>query len=53
LGALRERTELLLNNEPVNTITAKRNEATSRVQRLNQEAAELEQQAERVRAGQK
>ncbi|HEV7906256.1 MAG TPA: alpha/beta fold hydrolase [Pyrinomonadaceae bacterium] len=52
LDALRERTELLLSDEPANTVTTKRNEATSRAQRLNEEADELQQKAERVRAGQ-
>jgi predicted esterase len=52
LAALRERTELLLSDEPFNTVTVKRNEAAIRAERLNQEADELQQKAERVRAGQ-
>lgn len=51
LAALRERAELLLSDEPVNTVTSKRNEAAIRAQRLNQEADELQQKAGRVRAG--
>jgi poly(3-hydroxybutyrate) depolymerase len=52
IEAMRERAELLLSDEPVNSITAKRNEAANRAERLNQEADELEQKAERIRAGQ-
>lgn len=52
IAALRERAELLLSDEAVNTVTSKRNEAAIRAQRLNQEADELQQKAERVRAGQ-
>ncbi|PYS77522.1 MAG: hypothetical protein DMF67_07020 [Acidobacteria bacterium] len=50
--AMRERAELLLSDEPPNTVTAKMNEASVRAERLNQEANELEQKAERMRAGQ-
>jgi hypothetical protein len=49
---LRERAELLLNNEPADAITIKRNEAVVRLERLKKEAEELEQKAERIRSGQ-
>ena len=49
---MRERAELLLSDEPANTITIKRNEAVAKVDRLKKEAEELEQKAERIRAGQ-
>src|SRR5215510_11232561 len=52
LEAMRERAELLLNNEPADAITIKRNEAAVRVERLKKEAEELEQKAERIRSGQ-
>jgi predicted esterase len=52
LEAMRERAELLLNDEPDDAITIKRNEAIVRVERLKKEAEELEQKAERIRAGQ-
>lgn len=52
LEALRERTEVLLSDEPFNTVTAKRNEATNRAQRLNDESDELQGKAEWARAGQ-
>jgi predicted esterase len=52
LEALRERAELLLNDETDDAITIKRNEAIVRVERLKKEAEELEQKAERMRAGQ-
>jgi outer membrane murein-binding lipoprotein Lpp len=48
-----ERAQLRLSAEAPEAITTKLNEAASRIERLNQEAAELEQKAERVRAGQK
>jgi len=51
LEAMRERAELLLSDEPADTITIKRNEAVVRMERLKKEAQELEQKAERVRAG--
>ena len=51
LEAMRERAELLLADEPADTITIKRNEAVVRAERLKKEAEELEQKAERVRAG--
>ena len=51
LEAMRERAELLLADEPADTITIKRNEAVVRAERLKKEAQELEQKAERVRAG--
>lgn len=49
--AMRERAEFLLSDEPPDTITAKMNEASVRANRLNQEANELEEKAERFRAG--
>ncbi len=52
LEAMRERAEFLLADEPADTITIKRNEAVVRAERLKKEAQELEQKAERVRAGQ-
>jgi predicted esterase len=52
LEAMRERAELLLTDEPADAITIKRNEAIVRVERLKKEAEELEQKAERIRAGQ-
>src|SRR5215510_3599660 len=52
LEAMRERAELLLNDEPDDAITIKRNEAIVRVERLKKEVEELEQKAERIRAGQ-
>ena len=51
LEAMRERAELLLADEPADTITIKRNEAVVRAERLKKEAQELEQKAERIRAG--
>ena len=51
LEAMRERAELLLSDEPADTITIKRNEAVVRMERLKKEAQELEQKAERIRAG--
>jgi predicted esterase len=51
--ALRERAELLLGDEPVNTLTTKRNEAVNRAEKLNREAEELEQKAARVRPAQR
>lgn len=48
---MRERAGLLLSDEPADSITTKRNEAVNRAERLNKEADELEQQAERVRTG--
>lgn len=52
LEAMRERAELLLSDEPADAITIKRNEAVVRVDRLQKEAEELEQKAERIRTGQ-
>jgi predicted esterase len=52
LEALRERAELLLSEELADAITIKRNEAVVRVEKLKKEAEELEQKAERIRAGQ-
>ncbi len=52
LEAMRERAELLLNNEPADAIAIKRNEAVVRVERLKKEAEELERKAERIRPGQ-
>ena len=51
LDAMRERTELLLSEEPPNAVTAKMNEATVRAERLNGEANELEQKAQLAKAG--
>ena len=51
LDAMRERTELLLSDEPPNAVTAKMNEATVRAERLNGEANELEQKAQLAKAG--
>jgi hypothetical protein len=42
----------LLSDESDETITIKRNEAVVRVESLKKEAEELEQKAERIRAGQ-
>ena len=53
LDALRERAQLLLSDEQPDSITAKRNEAAARAERLFKEAGELEQAAERVRTGQR
>jgi len=50
VGTMREYAELLLSDQPHNTITIKRNEAVLKAERLQQEADELEQQAERLRA---
>ncbi|HEU0178171.1 MAG TPA: dienelactone hydrolase family protein [Blastocatellia bacterium] len=52
LEAMRERAELLLSDEPTDTITLKRNEMVVRVEKLKKEAEELEQKAERIRSGQ-
>jgi predicted esterase len=52
LEVMRERAELLLSDEPADAITIKRNEAIVRMERLKKEAEELEQKAERIRAGQ-
>jgi hypothetical protein len=52
LEAMRERAELLLSDESADVITFKRNETVVRVARLQKEAEELEQQAERIRTGQ-
>ena len=51
LDAMRERTELLLSDEPPNAVTAKMNEATARAERLNGEANELERKAQLAKAG--
>ncbi|HKQ93136.1 MAG TPA: dienelactone hydrolase family protein [Blastocatellia bacterium] len=51
LEAMRERAEILLADEPADTITIKRNEAVVRAEKLKKEAQELEQKAERIRAG--
>ena len=50
VGTMREYAELLLSDQPYNTITIKRNEAVLKAERLQQEADELEQQAARLRA---
>jgi hypothetical protein len=52
LEAMRERAELLLSDESADAITFKRNETVVRVARLQKEAEELEQKAERARTGQ-
>ncbi len=52
LETMREYAELLLSDQPANTITIKRNEAVLKAERLQQEADELEQKAERLRAAQ-
>ena len=49
VATLHEYAELLLNDQPHNTITIKRNEAVLKAERLQQESDELEQQAERLR----
>jgi len=46
---LHEYVELLLNDQPHNTVAIKRNEAVLKAERLQQEADELEQQAARLR----
>jgi predicted esterase len=51
LEAMRERAEFLLADETADTITIKRNEAVVRAEKLKKEAQELEQKAERIRAG--
>lgn len=53
LEILREYAELLLSDQPPNTITIKRNEALLKTERLQQEADELGQKAERLRAAQR
>jgi predicted esterase len=52
MEVMRERAELLLNDESDEAITIKRNEAIVRMERLKKEVEELEQKAERIRAGQ-
>ncbi len=52
LDAMRARTELWLSDEPHNRVTTKLNEASGKIESLNKEADELEQKAERIRAGQ-
>lgn len=52
LAAMRERTELILSDEPRDAVTARMNEATVRAERLNNEANELEQKAQLARARQ-
>jgi predicted esterase len=52
MEAMRERSELLLSDEPADIITIKRNEVVVKVDKLKKEADELEQKAERTRAGQ-
>ena len=42
---MRERAEVLLSNDSSDTITLRMNEATAKVDKLNKEADELEQQA--------
>ncbi len=49
---MREYAELLLSDQPPNTITLKRNEALLKAERLQQQADELGQKAERLRAAQ-
>ncbi|MDQ3743049.1 MAG: alpha/beta fold hydrolase [Acidobacteriota bacterium] len=51
LDAMRERLELSLSHDPPDAVTARMNEATVRAERLNREADELEQNAERARVG--
>src|SRR5262245_284228 len=51
LEVMRKRAELLLSDESADSITIKRNEAVVKVDRLKKEAEELEQKAERIRAG--
>jgi predicted esterase len=53
LETMREYAELLLSDQPPNTITLKRNEAILKAERLQQEADELWQKAERLRAAQR
>ena len=50
--AMRERAELYLSDNPLDTIITKRNELAGRMENLNKEIDELEQRANRVRAGQ-
>jgi predicted esterase len=52
LEAMHERAGLLLSDDQADTIIIKRNEMVVRVERLKKEAEELEQKAERIRAGQ-
>jgi predicted esterase len=47
---MREYAEFLLSDQPQNTITIKRNQAVLKAERLQQEADDLEKQAERLRA---
>jgi predicted esterase len=51
LAAMRERAEILLGNEPSETIMSKMNEATAKVDKLNKEADELEQRAAQIMTG--
>jgi predicted esterase len=53
LDVMKERAGLLLSDDTPNAVTAKVNEATLKAQRLNTEADELEQKAERARTGQR
>jgi hypothetical protein len=52
LEAMGERAELLLSDEPADTIIIKRNEMVVKVERLKKEAEELEQKAGRIGSGQ-
>jgi hypothetical protein len=51
LAAIRERAEVLLSNEPSETIMSKINEATAKVDKLNKEADELEERAAQIMTG--
>ncbi|PYS51380.1 MAG: hypothetical protein DMF68_04530 [Acidobacteria bacterium] len=53
LEIMRERAALLLSDEPQTSVTTKMNDAAVKAERLNLEADELEQRAEKIRTGQK
>jgi predicted esterase len=52
LDAMRERAQVMLGDDPPDVRTSKMNAAVARAEKLHREADALEQQAERVRAGQ-
>jgi len=48
---MRERAEIYLSDAPVGAVITKRNEAISRVEKVNEEVDELKQKAKRVNEG--
>jgi predicted esterase len=51
LAAMRERAEVLLGNEPTDTVMLRMNEAVTKIDKLNKEADELDQRAAQIMTG--